>query len=1329
MKLKLTIMKGLRFLLLFPLIGFSQAEASHWYFGNGAGLIFDVNAGTVTSTNAASGTINTSEGCSSISDFNGNLLFYTDGRNIWDKNHTIMPNANYAAGTGLMGDPSSTSSGLIIPKPGNSDQYYVFTVDEPHHQNAYAFPNQGPANAAGNPVGTYDSGGSVPNADDGFNNGLAYTLVDLSLNAGDGDVVTSEKNIQLTTYDPSIQSQNSYKCSEKITAVEHSDGQSYWVVTHFRDRFYSFRVEASGVNTTAVVTTTTTLISELGYRRNAIGYMKASPDGTKIALCHRQNGTAQGQNSNNTGSVMLYDFDNATGLVSNPTNLYPNSGPYGVEFSQESTKLYVTANQSVIQFDLEAANPAQTINTVYNGFDFIGALQLGPDGKIYVANTDNYATMDVINAPDEAGVLCDYTYAGITLAPGTTGVIGLPPFIQSFFLASIVFENACVDQSTLFDVNSSQDFDSILWTFGDGTGTSNENSPSYTYTSAGTYTVTAEITSGTEVNTFTETIIISENPIANPIVDIDVCDEDGIVSFDFVGPESQILGTQNPVSFNVKYYASQSEAETNVNPLSLPYQNTAASETIFVRIENTANNSCFDTTAFQLTVFDSPIANAVAEFEVCDDLSDGDDANGQTEIMLTDFDSEVIGTQDPALFDVSYHESLAEAQTNTNPLSSPYYNSSPFNYQIFVRLQNNLKTDCFDTTEFTVNVYATPTANLASDLEVCDDDEDGVVAFDFAETQTQILGGQDATNFNLTYHSSLNEAETNVNPLSLPYQNTAASETIFVRIENTANNSCFDTTAFQLTVFDSPIANAVAEFEVCDDLSDGDDANGQTEIMLTDFDSEVIGTQDPALFDVSYHESLAEAQTNTNPLSSPYYNSSPFNYQIFVRLQNNLKTDCFDTTEFTVNVYAIPQALNANLIQCDEDGTNDGLTTFNLSEANATLSGASPDRTIRFYLTFDNAENSTDEITAAGFTNTSNPQTLYAQVIDDNSGCFNISELTLDVSLTSGLDASLTTCDDDGIEDGFALFNLSTATPTILSGLPADYNLEYYETYQDALLEQNSLGQNFTNTIAYNQTIFARIENNNQCYGVNELNLSVFELPQLDQGDETFFCIDSNSPPVFIDSGIIGNPSDFSFLWSSGQTSDEIEISQGGTYTVTVTNANGCTQTKSITIVNSNIATIENIEINDVSANNIVTVIATGEGDYEYALDDVLGPYQDDNTFYNVTPGFHTVYVRDKNNCGIADQIISVIGFPNFFTPNDDGYNDSWHVYGINTPSQAGSKIYIFDRYGKLLKELSYNSLGWDGTYNGNPMPTSDYWFYIELNDNRIFRGHFTLKR
>ena len=307
-------------LFLLSTLGFAQAEASHWYFGSGAGLIFDVNAGTVSATADALGTIQTSEGCSSISDFNGNLLFYTDGRNVWDKNHDIMPNANYNAGTGLMGDPSSTSSGLIVPKPGNPNQYYIFTVDEPHHQNAFAFPNQGPADEFGNPIPFYTTpggtpNGSVPGDDDGFNNGFAYSLIDLTLNGGNGDVVPTEKNVQLQTYDPTDQAQDSYRCSEKITAVEHSDGQSYWILTHFRDQFYAFRVDGSGVNTTPISTQIAPLITEQGYRRNGIGYMKASPDGTKIALCHRQNGNQQGGFSNGTGSVWLYDFDNTTGIL------------------------------------------------------------------------------------------------------------------------------------------------------------------------------------------------------------------------------------------------------------------------------------------------------------------------------------------------------------------------------------------------------------------------------------------------------------------------------------------------------------------------------------------------------------------------------------------------------------------------------------------------------------------------------------------------------------------------------------------------------------------------------------------------------------------------------------------------------------------------------------------------------------------------------------------------------------------------------------------------------------------------------------------------------
>ena len=240
-------MKKLLFLFIIFLASLditAQGEASNWYFGNGAGLIFDVNTGTVTTDASAINTIDTNEGCSSISDPNGNLLFYTDGRSVWNAAHQVMPNGNYNTGLGLLGDPSSTSSAVIIPKPGNADQYYIFTVDEPHHNNSWAFPNQGPTDINGNTLTQYDdnggNGGFIPTADDGFNNGFNYSLVDLTLNGGLGDVVDSEKNVHLVTYNPNDSEQESYKCSEKITAVEHADGQSYWVITQFIDHFVYF---------------------------------------------------------------------------------------------------------------------------------------------------------------------------------------------------------------------------------------------------------------------------------------------------------------------------------------------------------------------------------------------------------------------------------------------------------------------------------------------------------------------------------------------------------------------------------------------------------------------------------------------------------------------------------------------------------------------------------------------------------------------------------------------------------------------------------------------------------------------------------------------------------------------------------------------------------------------------------------------------------------------------------------------------------------------------------------------------------------------------------
>ncbi|MDI1304716.1 MAG: T9SS type B sorting domain-containing protein, partial [bacterium] len=162
----------------------------------------------------------------------------------------------------------------------------------------------------------------------------------------------------------------------------------------------------------------------------------------------------------------------------------------------------------------------------------------------------------------------------------------------------------------------------------------------------------------------------------------------------------------------------------------------------------------------------------------------------------------------------------------------------------------------------------------------------------------------------------------------------------------------------------------------------------------------------------------------------------------------------------------------------------------------------------------------------------------------------------------------------------------------------------------------------------------------------------------------------------------------------------------------------------------SDLAHIENIDIIDLTDINTVTVNVTGKGKYEYSLDEPSGFWQDSNFFDKVPPGIHEVFINDKNGCGVVSKIIAVIGAPKFFTPNNDGYNDYWSVKGVNETFNSKSIIYIFDRYGKLIKQWVPNlNQGWDGTFNGNSLPADDYWFTLKLEDGREAKGHFSLKR
>ncbi len=248
------------------------------------------------------------------------------------------------------------------------------------------------------------------------------------------------------------------------------------------------------------------------------------------------------------------------------------------------------------------------------------------------------------------------------------------------------------------------------------------------------------------------------------------------------------------------------------------------------------------------------------------------------------------------------------------------------------------------------------------------------------------------------------------------------------------------------------------------------------------------------------------------------------------------------------------------------------------------------------------------------------------------------------------------------------------------------------------------------------------------CFDYTQFNIVVNPLPIPVFDEESYiYCLNATEKlPISVQAGFKY------YRWNTGEEGanlNRIYIDAPGNYSVTVTNYYGCKASVSVEVGTSNIATITEIKIDDFNGNgnNSIEIFVEGEGDYEYALNSNFS-YQDSNIFTNLVNGYHTVSVRDKNGCGTVSQEILVLDYPNFFTPNGDGFNDHWNFIGMNEFPEA--KIYIFDRFGKLLKQISPISKGWDGNnLKGKPLPSSDYWFTIDIKDRGKCRGHFTLKR
>jgi hypothetical protein len=364
-----------------------------WYFGSAAGIQF-TSAGQPPVAITGSAMV-ANEGSSAISDTSGNILFYTNGQTAWDRNNAVLPN-----GTGLLGHYWSAQSGLLVPMPGSDSLFCLFTVN---------------------------------NWSDTATQ-LNYSVIDLSLNGGAGDIISSQKNILVNA-----------NCREQLTAVFHANGQDIWILSHeYGANYVAYLLTAQGLTMTPVISA----VGDPHEGWNRYGYLKVSPYCNKIASA--LGGDAFGLPDT---TVEVCDFDNATGVVSNAVfladyNSIPNA--YGCEFSPDNTKLYVTNfnGPNIYQFDLTSGIPASTMTDIAPLTNIKSSLTLGPDGKIYVSEQST-GQLGAIDFPNIAGTGCSFTEPEVLLANGLNTIGSCNLFHRCPSTTSIMAINST---QNIFDV-------------------------------------------------------------------------------------------------------------------------------------------------------------------------------------------------------------------------------------------------------------------------------------------------------------------------------------------------------------------------------------------------------------------------------------------------------------------------------------------------------------------------------------------------------------------------------------------------------------------------------------------------------------------------------------------------------------------------------------------------------------------------------------------------------------------------------------------------------------------------------------------------------------
>ncbi len=528
--------------------------------------------------------------------------------------------------------------------------------------------------------------------------------------------------------------------------------------------------------------------------------------------------------------------------------------------------------------------------------------------------------------------------------------------------------------------------------------------------------------------------------------------------------------------------------------------------------------------------------------------------------------------------------------------------------------------------------------------------------------------------------------------------------------------------------YDSAVFLEGGSFQLSSDL--GPNLLVATNNALCEGETLVLDANQPVLSSYAWYKDDVLLETTPNCLSCGFYTvTEPGTYTVEVTILD----DCISYGEVVIEYAPLPVGQNSIIIECDSN--TDGITTYNLFDAQDDLTNNDNSLAVQnFYLTEINAIDDVNPIpNPTTYQNTIPFQIVFARVVN-SAFCYDIAELELQTSNNTLTIPDLGGCDGE-IMDGFANFILSGIETSIQNQIPTNATVTYFLSEEDAFNETSPLPNTYENTTIDSQTIFVKIENNNQCFSITTANLIVLETPRLEADETVIYCTNTYPETITIYGGILNDlPNNYYYEWLFNGTTTNVdttfnEVNETGTYTVIVTDPNGCSSNRTITVNPSSTATIEGVSIEGIYPNNTVTVNVSGDGFYDYALDNSNGFYQESNVFTNISEDFHTVYIRDRNGCGIIEETISVLGFPKFFTPNGDTENGTWRVIGTTEQFNQIETVQIFSRYGKLITIQTSLDIGWDGSRNGNQLPSDDYWFIAKFLDGRTYTGHFALRR